>query len=191
MKGLRQPPLCFASRRRFPLPNSNSSSTPIPWSSPSHQLQFPFIPHLNLRAHCSNTAPRLKLANSCSASLSISTNKDRGEFFINEDNDDSVGNCSRFFVAAAIACAYFVFVTRCQRVLAAEQTMVGGAGGVQGLGQSIVKGYGPKLMQVFHVFKDQGLILASLLGLSAFFSMAETSITTLWPWKVIAFFNIC
>ncbi|XP_020263771.1 DUF21 domain-containing protein At1g55930, chloroplastic-like [Asparagus officinalis] len=43
---------------------------------------------------------------------------------------------------------------------------------------------GPKLIQVLHVLKDQGLILAGLLGLSAFFSMAETAITTLWPWKV-------
>ncbi|KAL4561984.1 hypothetical protein LXL04_034170 [Taraxacum kok-saghyz] len=34
------------------------------------------------------------------------------------------------------------------------------------------------------VFREQGLILAALLGLSAFFSMAETSITTLSPWKV-------
>ncbi|XP_028795995.1 putative DUF21 domain-containing protein At3g13070, chloroplastic, partial [Neltuma alba] len=42
----------------------------------------------------------------------------------------------------------------------------------------------PKLIQVLQVFKDQGLLLAILLGLSAFFSMAETSITTLWPWKV-------
>ncbi|CAA2957713.1 DUF21 domain-containing At3g13070, chloroplastic [Olea europaea subsp. europaea] len=34
------------------------------------------------------------------------------------------------------------------------------------------------------VFKEQGLVFAALLGLSAFFYMAETSITTLWPWKV-------
>jgi hypothetical protein len=33
-------------------------------------------------------------------------------------------------------------------------------------------------------YAEQGLILAALLGLSAFFSVAETSITTLWPWKV-------
>ncbi|OVA20172.1 CBS domain [Macleaya cordata] len=37
---------------------------------------------------------------------------------------------------------------------------------------------------VLCVLKEQGLILAVLLGLSAFFSMAETSITTLWPWKI-------
>ncbi|XP_028768402.1 putative DUF21 domain-containing protein At3g13070, chloroplastic [Neltuma alba] len=42
----------------------------------------------------------------------------------------------------------------------------------------------PKVAKVLQVFKDQGLTLAILLGLSAFFSMAETSITTLWPWKV-------
>lgn len=42
----------------------------------------------------------------------------------------------------------------------------------------------PKCGQVLTVFRDQGLLLSLLLGLSAFFSMAETSITTLWPWKV-------
>eukprot|EP00850_Spirogloea_muscicola_P011825 SM000075S21914 [mRNA] locus=s75:7744:12596:+ [translate_table: standard] len=34
------------------------------------------------------------------------------------------------------------------------------------------------------VVRDHGLLLTALLSLSAFFSMAETSITTLWPWKV-------
>uniref|UniRef100_A0A2N9EG16 CNNM transmembrane domain-containing protein n=1 Tax=Fagus sylvatica TaxID=28930 RepID=A0A2N9EG16_FAGSY len=54
------------------------------------------------------------------------------------------------------------------------------------IGQSILllRNAWPKTLQVLQVFKDQGLILAALLGLSAFFSMAETSITTLWPWKV-------
>ncbi|XP_071697106.1 putative DUF21 domain-containing protein At3g13070, chloroplastic [Rutidosis leptorrhynchoides] len=42
----------------------------------------------------------------------------------------------------------------------------------------------PKILMVLKVLKEQGLILAALFGLSAFFSMAETSITTLWPWKV-------
>lgn len=42
----------------------------------------------------------------------------------------------------------------------------------------------PKVLQVLGVFRDQGLLLSILLGLSAFFSMAETAITTLWPWKV-------
>ncbi|KAK0599419.1 hypothetical protein LWI29_005132 [Acer saccharum] len=42
----------------------------------------------------------------------------------------------------------------------------------------------PKLSPVLRLFKEQGLILAAVLGLSAFFSMAETSITMLWPWKI-------
>ncbi|KHG14341.1 DUF21 domain-containing, chloroplastic -like protein [Gossypium arboreum] len=32
---------------------------------------------------------------------------------------------------------------------------------------------------ILKVFKEQGLVLTALLGLSAFFSMAETAITTL------------
>ncbi|GKV47860.1 hypothetical protein SLEP1_g54716 [Rubroshorea leprosula] len=42
----------------------------------------------------------------------------------------------------------------------------------------------PKVSTICKIFKEQGVILTALLGLSAFFSMAETSITTLWPWKV-------
>lgn len=42
----------------------------------------------------------------------------------------------------------------------------------------------PKILQVLSVFRDQGLLISLLLGLSAFFSMAEISIMTLWPWKV-------
>ncbi|KAJ7513613.1 hypothetical protein O6H91_23G006700 [Diphasiastrum complanatum] len=50
--------------------------------------------------------------------------------------------------------------------------------------QAIVASAWPKTLLVLGVFRDQGLLLSVLLGLSAFFSMAETSITTLWPWKV-------
>lgn len=48
----------------------------------------------------------------------------------------------------------------------------------------------PKCLQVLAVFRDQGLLLSLLLGLSAFFSMAETAITTLWPWKVRSLLRI-
>ncbi|KAG0612674.1 hypothetical protein M758_6G044900 [Ceratodon purpureus] len=47
-----------------------------------------------------------------------------------------------------------------------------------------LKAMWPKTLQVLEVLRDQGLFLSALLALSAFFSMAETSITTLWPWKV-------
>ncbi|GJS84421.1 hypothetical protein Tco_0750962, partial [Tanacetum coccineum] len=70
-------------------------------------------------------------------------------------------------------------VIRCQNVMAME--------GGSGLGGMVnVKGFwnGPKFSQVLRVFREQGLIFAGILGLSAFFSMAETLITTLSPWKI-------
>ncbi|XVF70826.1 hypothetical protein PTKIN_Ptkin11bG0193100 [Pterospermum kingtungense] len=42
----------------------------------------------------------------------------------------------------------------------------------------------PKVSTLLKVFKGQGVVLTALLGLSALFSMAETAITTLWPWKI-------
>ncbi|GJR41839.1 hypothetical protein Tco_1309942 [Tanacetum coccineum] len=62
--------------------------------------------------------------------------------------------------------------------------------GGSGLGGMVnVKGFwnGPKFSQVLRVFREQGLIFAGILGLSAFFSMAETLITTLSPWKISSF----
>ncbi|XP_073150420.1 putative DUF21 domain-containing protein At3g13070, chloroplastic isoform X2 [Henckelia pumila] len=81
--------------------------------------------------------------------------------FANEESDDV--DVSAFFggrkglavVAAAIG---VVVILGCRRALALEGVLT--------------------------LVKEHGLILAILLGLSAFFSMAETSITTLWPWKV-------
>ncbi|KAK2995635.1 hypothetical protein RJ640_013592 [Escallonia rubra] len=84
-------------------------------------------------------------------------------------------------VTRGIAVAVLVLgVVRCRRVLAAEVL----SGGVLGRSEVYFRGVWPKVLQVLYVFKEQGLILVALLGLSAFFSMAETSITTLWPWKV-------
>ncbi|WVZ07888.1 hypothetical protein V8G54_021234 [Vigna mungo] len=39
-------------------------------------------------------------------------------------------------------------------------------------------------------FKEKGLVLAVLLGLLVFFSMAKTSITTLWSWRVAQYSNL-
>ncbi|KAL5729716.1 putative DUF21 domain-containing protein [Ranunculus cassubicifolius] len=78
-----------------------------------------------------------------------------------------------------------VFVFRSRRAFAVESSVLT-RGGHEVLERSalVFKGAWPKILQVLCVFKEQGLILAALLSLSAFFSMAETSITTLWPWKV-------
>ncbi|KAJ0933317.1 putative gliding motility-associated protein GldE [Helianthus annuus] len=85
-------------------------------------------------------------------------------------------------LAGVMRCGFVVGVLvfgviRCRRALAMDI----GQKGVVGLKDFV---NGPKFPQIVRVFREQGLILAALLGLSAFFSMAETSITTLSPWKV-------
>ncbi|KAK9057214.1 hypothetical protein SSX86_024581 [Deinandra increscens subsp. villosa] len=88
----------------------------------------------------------------------------------------------RGLILAAACCG--VFVLGCRGAVAAEGVLNGG--GFVGLDQiklSMMNSL-PKVLMVLKVLKEQGLVLAALLGLSAFFSMAETSITTLWPWKV-------
>ncbi|KAK1273323.1 DUF21 domain-containing protein [Acorus gramineus] len=84
------------------------------------------------------------------------------------------------FVLVAVVCGLCVIVGG-RRVLAAE-----GVGILKSGGASAVFGEESwsKFWHVMRMFREQGLVLAALLGLSAFFSMAETSITTLWPWKV-------
>ncbi|KAM1041148.1 hypothetical protein ACFX13_031106 [Malus domestica] len=84
-------------------------------------------------------------------------------------------------VLAAVVCGVLIY--GCRRAFAVEGVINAGYGVI---GQSILllRNAWPKTLLVLQVFKEQGLILAALLGLSAFFSMAETSITTLWPWKV-------
>ncbi|XP_061375637.1 putative DUF21 domain-containing protein At3g13070, chloroplastic [Gastrolobium bilobum] len=87
----------------------------------------------------------------------------------------------RGIILVATVCGILVF--GCPRVFAVEGVVNAGYGVI---GQSILllRNAWPKVLQVLQIFKEQGLILALLLGLSAFFSMAETSITTLWPWKI-------
>ncbi|KAG6637772.1 hypothetical protein CIPAW_11G201400 [Carya illinoinensis] len=80
-----------------------------------------------------------------------------------------------------MVCAVLVF--GCRRVFAMEGPVNAGYG-VIGKSILLLKNAWPKTLEVLWVFKEQGLVLAALLGLSAFFSMAETSITMLWPWKV-------
>ncbi|KAJ0263934.1 putative DUF21 domain-containing protein [Hirschfeldia incana] len=89
----------------------------------------------------------------------------------------------RGIVIGAVVCGVYLYGS--QKVLAASTSGVVEAG-YEVFGQSMVlfKNALPKIYQVLRVLREQGLILAALLSLSAFFSMAETSITTLWPWKV-------
>lgn len=92
----------------------------------------------------------------------------------------------RGIVVGAVVCGVFLY--GCRKVLASAGVV---EAGYEVFGQSLVlfKNALPKIYQVLRVLREQGLILAALLSLSAFFSMAETSITTLWPWKVKIIFS--
>ncbi|CAL9049993.1 unnamed protein product [Musa banksii] len=84
-------------------------------------------------------------------------------------------------VIAMIACG--MLVARSCRSLAAEGVVESGVAAF-GSEKAVPMVVWPKLFQVLNVLREQGLVLAALLGLSSFFSLAETAITTLWPWKV-------
>ncbi|KAK3146798.1 hypothetical protein QOZ80_3BG0272140 [Eleusine coracana subsp. coracana] len=90
-------------------------------------------------------------------------------------------------IAVCVACGMLA-TAWCRRALAAGAAAGAGAPGAVeaavGIGGVALRGAWPRVLQVLQLMKEQGLILAALLSLSAFFSMAETSITTLWPWKV-------
>lgn len=91
------------------------------------------------------------------------------------------GSIKRGIILAATVCVVLVF--GCPQVFAAEGVVKAGYG-VIGKSILLLKSTWPTVLQVLRLFKEQGLLLALLLGLSAFFSLAKTSITTLWPWKV-------
>ncbi|KAJ1294656.1 hypothetical protein BS78_01G162100 [Paspalum vaginatum] len=97
--------------------------------------------------------------------------------------------------AVAVACGALA-AAWCRRAMAVGAAAAAGAGAgagagapgaveaAAGIGGMALRGGWPRVLQVLQLLREQGLVLAALLGLSAFFSMAETSITTLWPWKV-------
>ncbi|XP_022936626.1 putative DUF21 domain-containing protein At3g13070, chloroplastic isoform X1 [Cucurbita moschata] len=116
------------------------------------------------------------------ARLGCGDNESWNSPIVFQPNQDYVREIAkRLIVFTAIV--YGVFVVGCKNVLAMEGVVSFGKDMV-GQGISTFSDAWPKALLVLKIFKEQGLILGLLLGLSAFFSMAETSITTLWPWKV-------
>lgn len=91
-------------------------------------------------------------------------------------------------LAIAAAAIGVIVILSCRRALAVEGVVSAGYG-VWERSLLAMRSSWPKVLQVLTVFKEQGFVLAALLGLSAFFSMAETSITTLWPWKVLRIYS--
>lgn len=94
-------------------------------------------------------------------------------------------------VAVAVACGALA-AAWCRRAMAVGAAAAAGAGAgapgtveaAAGIGWMALQGGWPRVLQILQLLREHGLVLAALLSLSAFFSMAETSITTLWPWKV-------
>lgn len=107
-------------------------------------------------------------------------NADRVETVVEKRVGDMKGLVLKIFLG--MVGVYFVSRCHFRAVLAVEALEK--IGDNPGGGLVFSKESWMKVLQVLYCFKEQGLILAGLLGLSAFFSMAETSITTLWPWKV-------
>ncbi|GKV43843.1 hypothetical protein SLEP1_g51091 [Rubroshorea leprosula] len=87
----------------------------------------------------------------------------------------------RVVFLGAMLCGVLVF--GCKRVLAVDGVLNAGYGVIERC-TLLLRNAWPKVSMVLKVFKEHGIILTALLSLSAFFSMAETSITTLWPWKI-------
>lgn len=89
--------------------------------------------------------------------------------------------------------ALAMFVVRCKSVVAADGVVRDLKERVLGMrwwDPDLFKNMWPKVLLILKLFKEQGLVLFFLLGLSGFFSMSETAITTLWPWKVLIFIII-
>lgn len=149
----------------------------IPFKVSQKSYQYP--PRISskltdFRPYCSSILPRNRSKSSRNVSTDLGTDQNVNLELIKV-------LLKRGVVFGAMVCGVLVF--GCRRVLASEGVVNAGYGVI---GQSILllRTAWPKISQLLRVFKEQGLILAALLGLSAFFSMAETSITTLWPWKV-------
>ncbi|XP_034925217.1 putative DUF21 domain-containing protein At3g13070, chloroplastic isoform X3 [Populus alba] len=151
------------------------SKIPFKVSQKSYQYPPRFSSKLtDFRPYCSSILPRNRSKSSRNVSTDLGTDQNVNLELIKV-------LLKRGVVFGAMVCGVLVF--GCRRVLASEGVVNAGYGVI---GQSILllRTAWPKVSQLLRVFKEQGLILAALLGLSAFFSMAETSITTLWPWKV-------
>lgn len=149
----------------------------IPFKVSQKSYQYP--PRVSskltdFRTYCSSILPRIRSKSSRNVRTDLGTDQNVNLELIKV-------LLKRGVVFGAMVCGVLVF--GCRRVLASEGVVNAGYGVI---GQSILllRTAWPKVSQLLRVFKEQGLILAALLGLSAFFSMAETSITMLWPWKV-------
>ncbi|XP_071736266.1 putative DUF21 domain-containing protein At3g13070, chloroplastic [Rutidosis leptorrhynchoides] len=155
------------------------------FSSSKLSKQFklaPFIYKINLNLQISRTP---KLFNTRSYPKNYINFETKDEELIQDSSKREELEKVKGLIRSGFVMGMLVLgIIRCQRVVAMETGSDLGFFAQKGLNYMKGSWNGPKFLQVLQVIREQGLILAALLGLSAFFSMAETSITTLSPWKV-------
>ena len=145
-------------------------------------------PHVPLRRYCARVGPRPLAPVS---TLPVPVTAAASPPGVEEDGWVRAAAAAVRRVAVAVACGALA-AAWCRRAMAvgaaagAGAAAPGAAEAAAGFGGLALHGGWPRVLQVLQLIREQGLVLAALLGLSAFFSMAETSITTLWPWKVNA-----
>ncbi|KAG2536776.1 hypothetical protein PVAP13_9NG220000 [Panicum virgatum] len=143
-------------------------------------------PHVPLRRYCARVGPRPLAPVSA---LPVPVTAAASPPGVEEDGWVRAVAAAVRRVAVAVACGALA-AAWCRRAMAvgaaagAGAAAPGAAEAAAGFGGLALHGGWPRVLQVLQLIREQGLVLAALLGLSAFFSMAETSITTLWPWKV-------
>lgn len=177
-----------SSRLFYPAHENRRKSLPIKVLGRNTRYPFPFVPN----CVAPSTFARLQASSFGADAKLLDRTKLRclgsSSDCLSDRNAVSKANLNfiqellkRGIILAATVCGVLVF--GCSRVFAVEGVANAGYG-VFGQSILLLTNTWPKVLQVLRIFKEQGLVLAVLLGLSAFFSMAETSITTLWPWKV-------
>ncbi|KAF8674451.1 hypothetical protein HU200_048285 [Digitaria exilis] len=179
--GGRLPRFHFQPLRRAPAP------TKPPFHAPAA-----LSPSVPLRGCCASARPR-PLAPVSASSLPVPVTAAPSPRV--DDGWGAAAAAAVRRVAVALACGALA-AAWCRRAIAVGAAAAAGAGAAAGVGApgavEAAAGFGgaalreawPRVLQILQLLREHGLILAVLLGLSAFFSMAETSITTLWPWKV-------
>ncbi|XP_072955970.1 DUF21 domain-containing protein At1g55930, chloroplastic-like [Typha angustifolia] len=171
--------LLLGNASRVPSSRLFRSKTPnfvAPPLKPFHQLPFPIKTSRVYQCHRRTPLRSASLLTTRMRSVEPRPeSSDSKEVFLR-----ILGALARFGVRLVLVA---IVAGRCGRVVAAEGVADAGFG-ILGAGKWGLGGSWPKILQILQLFKEQGLILTALLGLSAFFSMAETAITTLYPWKI-------